>query len=141
MKQLVSAGIIVYRTHNNTREYLLLFYPHGHWDLAKGKIEAGETKKQTALRELKEETGLTATIHDGFEESFTYIFTDHNGQKTQKTVYFFVGQASANAAVILSHEHIGYAWLAYEQALEQLTFQNARQLLHKAHLFLQSNAE
>ena len=141
MKKLYSAGTVVYRiTPDGVREYLLLHYPHGHWDLPKGKIEAEESKQEAALRELHEETGLEAKLHEGFEEEISYIFTDHDGQLAQKAVYFFVGQVLYDQSeVTLSHEHIGHAWLPFEQALAQLTYKNAQQVLQKAHGFLSKN--
>ncbi len=146
MKHLFSAGIIVYRIHHKQIEYLLLQYATGywnfekgkieyeagHWDFAKGKIENGETKQEAALRELQEEAGISATIEANFEETFSYIFHDYDKQLTKKTVYFFIGEATSDT-ITLSHEHIDYAWLPYEQALERLTYDNAKELLKKAH--------
>lgn len=135
MKQMHSAGIIVYKAENNTILYLLLQYTAGHWDLPKGKIEKGETKQEAALRELMEETGLTADLDTNFEKTIQYIFTDYDKQLAQKTVSFFVGIAH-NMAVTLSHEHIGYQWLPYKEALEQLTYDNAKGLLEEAHKYI-----
>jgi 8-oxo-dGTP pyrophosphatase MutT (NUDIX family) len=135
MKQLYSAGVIVFRVRaDGQREYLILHYPHGHWDLAKGKMEAGETKHQAAERELFEETGLHAHIISGFEEQLSYIFR-HEKMLTRKTVYFYVGQAKTED-VRLSIEHIGYEWLPFSDAIQQLTFANAKQVLHAADKFL-----
>ena len=127
MKHQYSAGIIIYKKENDTILYLLLQYGAGHWDFPKGKMEAGETKQEAALRELKEETNLTAHIDDNFEETIQYIFM-YNGQKTTKTVYFFTGQATSTD-VKLSHEHTDYAWLPYKSALKQLTYDNAKEIL------------
>jgi bis(5'-nucleosidyl)-tetraphosphatase len=138
MKHIESAGVVLYCQNDSTIEYLLLHYPTGHWDLPKGKIEAGETKHQAALRELKEETGLTATIGDGFEQSLHYNFTDFKGNQAHKTVYFFIARAHGTQ-VTLSDEHINYAWLNYEQALKKLTYENAQQILKNAHTFLMQN--
>jgi len=133
MKQIHSAGIITYTTDNNeTILYLLLRYGAGHWDLPKGKIESGETKQEAALRELMEETGLTAELDNDFEETIGYIFTDYDKQLAQKTAYFFIGRAT-NKNVKLSDEHTDYKWLPYKDALEQLTYDNAKTLLKKAH--------
>ena len=136
MIQEYSAGLVLYFQEDNKREYLILHYASGHWDFPKGHIEQGETKHQAALRELKEETGLQATILDGFEHSFSYW---HHFPKTQelahKTVYFFIGKASSKE-VVLSHEHIGFEWLSFEKASEKLTYDNARELLQKADKFL-----
>jgi 8-oxo-dGTP pyrophosphatase MutT (NUDIX family) len=135
MEHVYSAGIIVYRTINDIPEYLLLQYGAGHWDFAKGKMESGETKEQAALRELQEETGLSAHREPDFEESFSYIFHNYDKKLAQKTVYFFVGPATTTD-VTLSDEHIDYAWLPYKEALEQLTYDNAKKVLKKAHKYI-----
>lgn len=120
--------------NNGGRKYLLLRYPHGHWDLPKGKIEQGESKQEAALRELKEETGLSATILDCFEEQLSYFFR-HKGELISKTVYFFIAEAELGK-VILSDEHIGFAWLSYQEALDRLSFDNAKEILKRAEQFL-----
>lgn len=112
----------------------MLHYPHGHWDFAKGKIEKGETKEQAALRELKEETGLTATIIDGFERSFDYFFKQDN-ELIKKKVYYFIAQTESQE-ITLSFEHIGSAWLTYDEAINRLTYENARALLKEVDAFL-----
>lgn len=134
-----SAGISIYFEQKKKREYLLLHYQSGHWDFPKGHIEKGESKQVAALRELYEETGLEAEILPDFEESFSYF---HHLPKTKelahKIVYFFVGK-SLSKEITLSHEHIGFAWLPYKQAMEKLTYDNAREVLKKANVFLQKN--
>lgn len=138
MQRQFSAGLVLYRDNKETseREYLLLHYVSGHWDFPKGKIEPGETKHQAAIRELAEETGLTAEILPGFEEQFTYWFRSHDGgELLQKTVYFFIGRTEQKE-VVLSHEHIGFVWLPYEEALVKLTYENARDMLKKVQAFL-----
>jgi bis(5'-nucleosidyl)-tetraphosphatase len=128
-----SAGVVVYYMRGEQPVYLLLQYSNGaHWDFAKGKIEAGETKQDAALRELHEEAGLQATIVPGFEYSFAYTYARKNGAQARKTVYFFIGIVHS-ANVVLSSEHTHYIWLPYDQALERLTFDTAKQLLAAAH--------
>ena len=138
MKLLFSAGIVVYFKRKEKLEYLLLHYEGGHWGFPKGKIEEDEDKQETALRELKEEASLLATIYDGFEHSVEYFFKEKDGDLAKKTVYFFVGRTRSKK-VQLSHEHIGFEWLEYEQALEKLTYDNAKKLLEKANKFLLKN--
>lgn len=135
MKKHYSAGIVLYRKKDEQIEYLLLHYISGHWDLPKGHIEEGESKQQAALRELKEETDLEATIEPGFQESFSYNFTDYDGEPAFKTVDFFVGLAQ-EGDVKLSHEHKDFVWLQYESAHQKLTYQNAKDMLIKADSFI-----
>ncbi len=141
IKKEISAGVIVYRHDEVTKErlYLLLHYAGGHWDLPKGKLEKGESFTQAALRELKEETGLTAVIKENFQEALEYMFSKtERGQKIKidKKVIFFVGKASGKE-VTISHEHIGFAWLTYTDSFNRLTYQNAQHILHIAHEFLE----
>lgn len=138
MKKICSAGVVTYRILDGVREYLLLHYLGGHWDFPKGKMEAGETKQETALRELKEETGLVVALNPDFEQSFSYTFRDKDKQIADKTVYFFIGQ-SEGQKVRISEEHQLYSWLDYDQAMYRLTYENARKILEKVEVFLNKN--
>jgi len=138
MRELISAGVVIYRMNKNSIEYLLLHHIAGHWDFAKGKIEAGETKEQAALRELHEEAGLKTELEPGFIESISYSFVDRSGERTKKTVYFFIGQVN-DEQVILSPEHKNFVWLPYDKAYKKMTFDTARQVLKKAHDFIKSH--
>ena len=111
--------------------FLLLNYPTGHWDFVKGKIEKGETLHQTAVRETKEETGISdLEFVEGFEEKINYNF-QFEGELIQKEVIFFLAKTKTDT-VNVSHEHLDYTWLDYENALEKVTYQNAKNILSKA---------
>ncbi len=139
MKKMISAGILPFYYANATREYLLLLYHAGHWDFPKGKLETSESKHDAAIRELKEETGLSTSIFSEFEHSFSYYLKDYcNNERAYKTVYFYLGKANTKN-VTLSHEHQNYLWLPYAQAREKLTYDNAKTLLDKANMFLEKN--
>ena len=62
IKTEFSAGVILYRQLKDSREYLLLHYPGGHFDFPKGHLEQDETEREAAYRELKEETGIDRVI-------------------------------------------------------------------------------
>lgn len=141
MKKEFSAGIVVFYEvpieGNTRRDYLILHYRKGHWDLPKGKLEGNETNMQAAIRELKEETGLEVEIFPKFEQSLSYIFKDFDGILTNKEVTFFVGR-SKTQDVMLSPEHISYKWLPLRDALKEVTYANAQQLLSMADHFISS---
>jgi 8-oxo-dGTP pyrophosphatase MutT (NUDIX family) len=134
-----SAGIVVYCIKDYEIQYLILHYISGHWDLAKGKLEEGETMLQAAHRELNEETSLSAEIIPGFEESLSYVFKER-GKIIKKTVTFFVGRTNQQA-VRLSREHQGYLWVPFEKAYSKLTYNNAKELLSHVDEFLKKKNE
>ena len=134
MKEEVSAGIILFND-NESRKFLLLNYPSKHWDFVKGKMENGETTYETALRETKEETGISdVEFLDGFEEEIEYYFRAEN-QDIHKKVIFFLGKTKT-LDIILSHEHLDFIWLDYDNALNKITYENAKNLLKKSKKFL-----
>lgn len=136
LKQL-SAGIVVYRINEEQQvSYLLLQYPGKYWDFPKGKLEAGEKWLEAAIRETKEETGVEVILEEGFEHSYVYHFNDFRGNRIEKTVLFFIGKAHKDSVVMLSHEHIDYLWLSYEQTRMQIYFESVRKLLDEVNDFL-----
>ena len=125
------------RSNSDKSEFLLLNYPQGHWDFIKGKVEQNETAHETALRETKEETGISnIEFVDGFEESVEYDFR-FKKEDIHKKVIFFLAKTEEKD-VRLSHEHNDYLWLEYNDALKKTTFANAKNVLSKANEFLSS---
>jgi len=136
MQKEVSAGIILYNDVNGRKEFLVLKYPGGHWDFVKGKIENSEEPKQTAIRETQEETGIVdVEFIDGFYEEISYTFYVKN-EEIGKKVIFYLGKTKSTD-VLLSHEHIDFVWLDFEDAMEKITYDNAKRILVKANNILQ----
>ena len=134
MKEEVSSGIILFND-NEDRKFLLLNYPSKHWDFVKGKMEEGETPHETVLRETNEETGITdVEFLEGFKEEIEYYFRADN-QDIHKKVIFFLGKTKT-LDIILSHEHLDFVWLDYDNALNRITYKNAKDLLKKSKKFL-----
>lgn len=129
-----SAGAVVFRASNGVRVYLLLKYPSGHWEFPKGNIEPGESPIETALREVKEETGLDVKFIDGFERRITYYYR-RDGQLVKKEVTFFLAEAP-EGDVRISWEHQGYKWARYGEAMNDIEFENSRKVLEDAEEFL-----
>ena len=120
-----SAGIVLFRNDSDKNEFLLLNYPQGHWDFVKGKIEKNETLHEAALRETREETGISnIEFFDGFEESVEYDFRFKKEDIHKKVIFFLAKTNEKN--IKLSHEHNDYIWLEYDDALKKTTFENAK---------------
>ncbi|HEX4123635.1 MAG TPA: NUDIX domain-containing protein [Tepidisphaeraceae bacterium] len=139
-----SAGIVVFREAADSsgnppdRQFLLLDYGR-HWDFAKGHLEPGEDHRAAAMRELREETGITdAEIVPGFQRQITYYFRDHKKGLVRKTVTYFLGRTRAEK-IALSEEHVGGEFLPLRQAINRLTFASSKQVLHEAVEFLDAS--
>jgi len=133
-----SCGFILF----NYDSILLLQYPQGHWSFPKGHIEEGETNHHaTASRELAEETGIVdISIHEDWATRTEYTFR-RKGSVVPKQVYWYIAETN-ELDVTLSHEHTNYLWLDFEEAEEQLTFGQEKDILRSAreHLRLAGRA-
>ncbi len=139
MREDASAGAVIFRRAGEETVFLLLKYPSGHWDFAKGRIEHGETQVQAATREVMEETGIEdLAFVDGFEHRIEYDF-EHAGESVHKQVVFFLAETSVED-VVLSHEHVDHAWMGFEEASAKVTFANARRVLAGAAHYLARTA-
>lgn len=137
MKTITAAGVIPYRYAHGILEFLIVQHAHGHWEFPKGKLDAGETEREAALRELTEETGTTAQLVEQFHETISYVFFDeYTHTHLYKTVHFFIGEVK-EGTVTLSKEHLDSCWLSYEQTHASLTHKELKQLFHKAHMYIQ----
>jgi bis(5'-nucleosidyl)-tetraphosphatase len=125
-----SCGAIVFLKRSRV-QYLLLHYQAGHWDFVKGNVEPNESEQETVIRELQEETGITdAKFIEDFKERIEYFYR-RQGSTVRKEVIFFLMETETEK-VKISYEHVGYTWLDYNQAMEKLTFKNAKDVLQKA---------
>jgi 8-oxo-dGTP pyrophosphatase MutT (NUDIX family) len=131
MLQERSAGLVVFRMDGGEVIFLLLHYGWEHWGFPKGNIESGEKEKETAIREVEEETGLSSIrLIDEFEESIEYFYRK-GGTTIHKKVSYFLAETTERD-VRLSFEHKGYKWLKFTEAINQLTFDNDKKVLKAA---------
>ncbi|MFQ6049594.1 MAG: bis(5'-nucleosyl)-tetraphosphatase [Candidatus Paceibacterales bacterium] len=132
-----SAGAVIFRREKGKIYYLLLHYESGHWSFPKGNIEKGEKLKETVKREVEEETGIEdIKFINGFKETIKYFY-QLKGKDIFKTVVYFLAETKKRA-VKLSFEHIGFKWLSYDVALDQLTFKNSKEVLKRVNDFLKN---
>lgn len=125
-----SCGAIVYRK-NNDDEIFILIIKHikgGHWSFPKGHVEEGETEEQTAIREVKEETGIDIDIINGFKESVYYS----PRKNVHKESVYFLATARHNNIVMQVEEISEIKWSELENCFNLLTYKNDINLLKKA---------
>jgi len=132
-----SAGFILCKK-NGERKYLLLLHGSDYWNFPKGKLESGESNLEAALRELKEETGITKIeIVDGFTFRYDYSF-NAGSLRIKKLVKMFLAYY-LGGDVVISDEHKRFKWSTYDEAIAILKFENIKRQLRKAESFLAKN--
>lgn len=129
-----SAGAILFSTESNERRYLIIRAKKGHCGFPKGHLERGESELCAAIREIREETGLSAKLYPDFRLSVKYPLND----KAMKESVYFLGTFSGDIAM-QEAEVAEIMLLPYEQALKTVSFENDRELLRKAESFLLKN--
>lgn len=123
----ISSGAVVYSFFENSKviKYLVIKNKNGHhWSFPKGHIEKGETIKDTALREIKEETGLSVII----ESKTVAVNTYSPYQNCIKDVYFFLARTDEHDFRLQESEIDEIKWLSYDEVLQILTYDNDKKV-------------
>ena len=132
-----SCGFLIFRGEP-VREFLLMRHKD-RWDLPKGHVDSGESETECALRELREETGLTAADiepMEGFRFTLEYpVKNKRTGQIDDKTLVVFLARLVRDAPISTS-EHPGYQWFPWRPP-HRIQAQTIDPLLAAAEQFFQ----
>ncbi|HEU4829688.1 MAG TPA: NUDIX hydrolase [Gemmatimonadales bacterium] len=129
----VSAGGIVFRrSADGIARFLLIRDSYDNWGFPKGHLEEGETPSEAALRETTEETGLTDLRIQGPIRIIDWHFR-FRGRHIHKYCHFFLLESrDGDAAPQLDEGITACRWCVLEEALETLSYDNARGVLKRA---------
>lgn len=134
-----SAGGVAYRVvaEDPLQVEIALIATRGRerWQLPKGTIERGESARQTAVREVEEETGIrTECEHFLKTVNYTYFDTYRKDPPIQvyKQVDFYLLRAVGGRLNDDSYEVDGVGWYAPNAALDVLTFEGERTVVQAA---------
>ena len=101
------------------------------WSLPKGTPEVGETREQTALREVREETGLEVRILSYFDK-IEYSFV-RSGERIEKTVHYYLMEATGGRFDDWDHEFEEVRWVPLDEAVALLDFATESSLVDRVH--------
>ncbi|MFA5658977.1 MAG: NUDIX domain-containing protein [Oscillospiraceae bacterium] len=126
-----SCGAIVYRKfHGNTEILLIKHVNSGHWSFPKGHVERNETEVETAIREIKEETGIDVILDPTFRETVSYS----PRKDALKVVVYFIAKAKNFDFSPQEEEISEVKWVEIGRAASVLTYENDRSIVNKAKL-------
>lgn len=140
-----AAGVVLFLEEAGSRRYLLLrsaLTRRPLWEFPKGGLEPGETDREAAERELREETGLVPgeyALREGFREEERYLFTLGAGEErvlVSKRVVYFLAEAVTGRVHLSASEASEFRWAGYEEAQRLLRPPAKQDLLRRAEEWL-----
>ena len=137
MKQEKSCGALIFRKHDNEIQVLIIRQVQGHWCFPKGHTEHNETEHETALREIREETGLKIEITDIFRHSLSYS----PNEGVNKEVVYFIAVNPHGKEKVQVEELSEIHWVSIHEARQLVTYDNDADLLEKAVKCLKDHPE
>lgn len=123
MKKEKSCGAVVFR--EDEKKYLIIHQVKGHFSFPKGHIEKKETEKKTAIREVKEETGIDIVI----EREEKYSITYSPKENVVKDVFYFIARPLNYDFFPQEEEVIDCMWLTYDEAYKKITYDDDKKIL------------
>lgn len=130
IEKISSMAIVV--AGSKTARKVLMLNSSGEWVFPKGHVEQGETYLETAIRELKEESGVVVTEQQsiGQVDEFSFYFSGENAMKVIK-VFGFIIEAEQEINYNKNEHFIDGAWVDIDEAITKLKHDDARNALKK----------
>lgn len=136
-QRVVSSGGVIFREAEGRFEVALICIGK-RWSLPKGLIEQGETAEETALREVKEETGLEGEIVQKIGKiSYSFTWKKHY----LKTVHFYLLRFLGGSIRNHDYEVDRVKWLPLSEAIQALTYASEKKIVEKAGKILAGKAQ
>jgi len=130
-----SCGAVVFTRVNGEIRYVLAQNLEGYYGFPKGHVESGETEEQTALREIREEVGLSPRLIEGFRTSAEHPLPSKPG--VIKQVVYFLAEYENQTISFQKEELMSAPLVTYEEAMALFVFDSSKRILTEAHRFLQ----
>jgi 8-oxo-dGTP pyrophosphatase MutT (NUDIX family) len=131
VRNATAAGGVVFRRSGDELEVVLTGRASDQtWVFPKGTPDDGETTEETALREVREETGLDVEILRPIGTTEYWFAVP--GERVHKLVHFFLMRAIGGDVSRHDHEYDHVRWVPVHEARQLLSFDTYRDVLDRA---------
>ena len=141
MKMEKSCGAVVFTREGGTVKYVIIRSTEGFYGYPKGHMEPGETETQTALREIREETGLNVTLLEGFRTADSHALVREGRPDVTKQIVYFLAEYTGQALRAQEGEVTEIRLMTYEEAMAAFQFESSHRILREAAEFLHTVGE
>ena len=134
-----ACGAIVYTCEEGIRKYVIIRGTGIYQEFCgfpKGHMEPGETETETALREVKEETGLDITILDGFRTVDEHFLAREGRPNDKKMNVYFLGEYHDQEIKAQESEVSEIVLMDYNEAMHSFRYEESRRELAEAEEYL-----
>lgn len=136
MKTEKSCGAVVFTREGGKLRYVIICSDEGYYGFPKGHVEGAETEHETALREIKEETGLDVVFIDGFRTVDSHPLAREGRPDVIKETVYFLAEYSGQTPHAQESEISRIVLLGYEEAMSIFQFESSRRILSEANAYL-----
>lgn len=137
MNKEKSCGAVMFTRQNGIPLYVIVQSKEGYFGFPKGHMEQNETETETALREIKEETGLSPALIPGFRTEDEHLIPWTHKEPVMKNIVYFLAEYENQFPKAQEEELASIRLLPYEEAMALFQFESSRRILTEAHQFLQ----
>ncbi|HVS79159.1 MAG TPA: NUDIX domain-containing protein [Candidatus Saccharimonadales bacterium] len=124
-----TAGGIIYRYNKGQLEILLIADSKHRWTIPKGHIEEGETPRQTAEREIQEETGLQRMKMLDWLGKINFRYRRVNTLVLMTTEIFLVEAQGDTDKIVPQEWMTGIKWFKTSEALDKIEYEDIGKLI------------
>ncbi len=133
LKRQTSSGGVIYQKRGDTFYVAVVSVRNGqYWTLPKGLLDKGETPEMTAVREVREESGLNGRIIGKLGEITYWYFLKGENTKCRKTVHFYLMEYESGDTSAHDFEVDTAEWFPLDEALKKVSFKGDRKILQEA---------
>jgi len=140
IKRHTSSGGVIFRVSDKDTEVALIAVKNKTvWCLPKGAIDKNEGPQAAAIREVREETGLSGKVIDKIGDISYWYFLKQENAKIYKKVYFYLLRYTTGSTDKHDWEVDEARWFSIDEAIQRLTYKGEKEILRKAKEMITEN--